>query len=98
MRRRSLNKYINALRHTCPLYIYELMLQIIIAVNPYRPTIKELQLLRRRVLYNTTIYLRYAARERLGRAICMSGDDERRHAQRLILVLPSCPSSSDMAL
>ena len=29
----------------------------------------------------------------------MSGDDdERRHAQRLILVLPSCPSSSDMAL
>ena len=29
----------------------------------------------------------------------MSGDDdERRHTQRLILVLPSCPSSSDMAL
>ena len=33
-------------------------------------------------------------RESLGRAICMSAVDERRHAQRLILVLLSCPSSS----
>ena len=46
-------------------------------------------------MYNTTINLRYAARESLGRAICMSGDDdERRHAQRVTLVLPSCPSST----
>ena len=77
MRKRSLNKYMNTSRDTCPLYIYELVLPIIIAVNPYRHTIKELQLLRRRVLYNTTIYLRYAARELLERAIGMSGDDER---------------------
>ena len=47
------------------------------AMNPYHPTIEELQLSRRRVVYNTTIYLRYAARELLGRAICMSGDDGR---------------------
>jgi hypothetical protein len=45
------------------LYIYELALPIIIAMNPYHPTLKELQLSRRRVVYNTTIYLRYAARE-----------------------------------
>ncbi len=28
-------------------------------------------------MYNTTIYLRYTARELEERAICMSGDDER---------------------
>ena len=44
---------------TSPLCIYELAL----SMNPYHPTIKELQLSRRRVMYNTTIYLRYAARE-----------------------------------
>ena len=63
MRRSFLNKYMNILRHTCPLYMYELVLPIIIAMNPYRPTIKDLQLLRRRVVCNTTINLRYAARE-----------------------------------
>ncbi len=77
MRRRSLNKYMNASRHTCPLCIYELAQLIIIAVNPYRLTIKELQLLRRRVVYDITICLRYAARELGERAIGMSEDDER---------------------
>jgi len=43
--------------------MYELAQPIIIIVNPYRPIIKELQLLRRNVVYDTTIYLRYAARE-----------------------------------
>jgi hypothetical protein len=77
MRRRSLNKYMNSLRHTCPLYIYELVLPIIIAVTPHCPTIKELQLSRHRVVYNITICLRYAARELGERAIGMSQDDER---------------------
>jgi hypothetical protein len=45
------------------LHIYELAVSFIMAVNPYRPTIEELQLSRRRVVYNTTIYLRYAVRE-----------------------------------
>jgi hypothetical protein len=67
----------NTLRHTCPLYIYKVALPIIIAVNPYCRTIEELQVSRRRVVYNTTIYLRYAARELGERAIGMSGDDER---------------------
>ena len=40
MSRSSLNKYMNTSRHTCPLYIYELAQSIIIAVNPYRPSIK----------------------------------------------------------
>ena len=59
------------------LYIYELVLPIIIAVDLYCRTIKELQLSRRRVMDNTTIYLRYAARELWERVICMSGDYER---------------------
>ena len=46
-------------------------------MNPYCRTIEELQVSRRRVVYNTTIYLRYAARELEERAIDMSGDDER---------------------
>ena len=58
---RSSNK--DASRHTCPLCMYELAQPIIIIVNPYRPDINELQLLRRNVVYDTTIYLRYAARE-----------------------------------
>ena len=57
-------------------------------MNPYHPTIEELQLSRRRVVYNTTIYLRYAARELLGREqfVCLQEMMRDRHAQRLILV------------
>jgi len=32
-------------------------------INPYCPTIYELQVWRRRVVYDTTVYLRYAKRE-----------------------------------
>ena len=71
MRRSFLNKYMNILRHTCPLYMYELVLPIIIAMNPYRPTIKDLQLLRRRVVYLSEVSRKRAMRER---AICMSGE------------------------
>jgi hypothetical protein len=70
MRRRSLNKYMNALRHTCPLYMYVVVLPIIIAVNPYCPTIKELQQPRHRVVHTTTTHLRYAARELVRRFSC----------------------------
>jgi len=50
----------------------------------------ELQLLRRRVENNTTIYLRYAARALLGREqlVCLKMMRDR-HAQQLILVLSS---------
>jgi len=51
MSRSSLNKYMNALRHTCPLSIYELVLLIIIAMNPYRPTHIIYY-----ILYNITYY------------------------------------------
>ena len=69
--------YEHTMTYLSSLHIYEVEQPIIIAVNHYRPTIKELQLLRRRVVYNTTIYLRYTARELEERAICMSWDDER---------------------
>ena len=80
----TLNKYMNASRHTCPLYIYELVLPIIIAFDLYRPTIKELQLLRRRVVYtySITIYLKRALGEQFVYLEMMRD----RHTHRLILV------------
>jgi hypothetical protein len=73
----------NTSRHTCPLYIYEVALLIIIAMNPYRLTIKELQLLRLRVVYLSEVCSKRAMREE---AICLEMMMRDRHAQRLILV------------
>jgi len=73
----------NTSRHTSPLCIYELALLIIIAMNPYRLTIKELQLLRLRVVYLSEVCRKRAMREE---AICLEMMMRDRHAQRLILV------------
>ena len=65
--------YEHTMTYLSSLHIYEVEQPIIIAVNPYRPTIKEIQVSRRRVVYNTW----GMQQESLERAICMSGDDER---------------------
>ena len=52
-------------------------------MNPYRLTIKELQLLRLRVVYLSEVCSKRAMREE---AICLEMMMRDRHAQRLILV------------
>ncbi len=69
----------NASWHNCPLYIYELD---IIAVNPYRPTIKELQL-----SCIIPLFIYGMQQESLGieQFVCLKMMRDR-HAQQLILV------------